>query len=75
LLLSGSELLFEKPEKNVSGSTRLVRSLFCIVRVSQVYSGATKSDVNRLVMWFAERDSEKRGMMESSKMMLMEILR
>jgi hypothetical protein len=66
LLLSSSKLLIEKPEKNVSGQTRLACSLFCIVRVSQVYSGATKSDVNRLVMWFAERDSEKRGVMESS---------
>jgi len=41
----------------------------------QVYSGACNRNVDSLVMWFAERDGEKWGVMEPAEVVLPEIIR
>jgi hypothetical protein len=41
----------------------------------QVYSGPCNRNVDSLVMWFAERNGEKWGVIESAEMVLSEIFR
>jgi len=41
----------------------------------QVYSSALNGDVDGLMMWFTEGDGEKWSVMESSKMMILQVLR
>jgi hypothetical protein len=74
-LFSSGELLIEKPEKNVRSHTRHSCALFSPARVLQVYSAPRDCKMDRLMMDFAERDGKKWGVMESSKMVLLQVLR
>lgn len=69
------QLLIEKPKENVCGHPCHACAFFRDAGVMQVYSGARNRKVDGLMMWITERDGEKWGVIESTEMVIPEVLR